>query len=114
MWKLPGGFIELGESAEEAGRREVWEETGLNIKNLQLIGVFSGKNYFAKLPNGDEYYHVTIAYVTKDISSGELKPDGIETSDVQFFKHSDLPKDLSVRDRQIFQSYKAKKSIIKF
>ena len=45
IWKLPGGFIELGESAEEACRREILEETGVNIGNLQLIDVFSGKNY---------------------------------------------------------------------
>ncbi|WP_053111010.1 NUDIX domain-containing protein [Bacillus sp. 445_BSPC] len=40
MWKLPGGFIELGESAEEACRREILEETGINIGNLQLIEAF--------------------------------------------------------------------------
>jgi ADP-ribose pyrophosphatase YjhB (NUDIX family) len=108
MWKLPGGFIELGESAEEAGRREIWEETGLNIGNLQLIGVISGKNFFKKLPNGDEYFHITIAYVTRDIRSGNLKPDGIETQKVQFFKRSVLPKDLSARDRQILESFKVR------
>lgn len=39
----PGGFVELGESTEEAGRREVLEETGIEIGSLQLISVFSGK-----------------------------------------------------------------------
>ncbi len=112
MWKLPGGYIELGESAEEAGIREVLEETGLNIGTLQLIGVFSGKNFFTKLSNGDEYFPVTIAFATKDIRSGSLKPDGIETQKVQFFKWSVLPKGLSARDRQILQSFKVKKSIL--
>lgn len=105
MWKLPGGFIELGESAEEACRREILEETGINIGNLELIGVFSGKNYFTQLPNGDEYFPITIAYVTEDILSGDLKPDDIETQKVQFFKWSAFPKDLSERDLQIFQSF---------
>ena len=107
-WKLPGGYIELEETAEEAGRREVWEETGIVIGNLQLIGVFSGKNFFTKLPNGDEYFPVTIAYVTKDIRSGELKPDGIETQKVEFINWTVPPNDLSVRDQQILQSFKAK------
>lgn len=31
VWGVPGGFMELGESTEEAGRREVLEETGLEI-----------------------------------------------------------------------------------
>jgi ADP-ribose pyrophosphatase YjhB (NUDIX family) len=111
-WKLPGGYIELGESAEEAGIREISEETGINIGTLQLIGVFSGKNFFTKLSNGDEYFPVTIAYTTNDIRSGSLQPDGIETQKVQFFKWSTLPKDLCSRDRQILQSFKVKKSIL--
>ena len=105
MWKLPGGFIELGESAEEACRREILEETGIHIGNLQLIGVFSGNNYFTKLPNGDEYYPITIAYMTEDIRSGDLKPDEDEIQKVQFFKWSAFPEDLCERDRQIFQSF---------
>lgn len=112
-WKLPGGFIELGESAEEAGIREISEETGLTIDKLELIGVFSGKNLFTKLSNGDEYFPVTLAYVTKDIQSGLLAPDGIETQKAEFFHWSFLPEDLSIRDQQILQSYQLKASIVK-
>lgn len=104
-WKLPGGFIELGETAEEAGRRELLEETGITIGDLQLIGVFSGKDYYTKLPNGDEYYPITIAFVTEDIRSVDLEPDGIEIQKVKFFKWSNFPKDLRLRDRLIFQSF---------
>lgn len=104
-WKLPGGFIELGETAEEAGRRELLEETGITIGDLQLIGVFSGKDYYTKLSNGDEYYPITIAFVTEDIRSADLQPDGIEIQKVKFFKWSNFPKDLRLRDRLIFQSF---------
>ena len=45
IWGVPGGFVELGESTEEAGRREVFEETGIEIGTLQLISVFSEKNF---------------------------------------------------------------------
>lgn len=57
----------------------------MNIENLQLIGGDSGKNFFTKLPNEDEYFPVTGAYVIKDIRGGNLKPDGIETQKVPFF-----------------------------
>lgn len=39
------------------------EETGTEIGTLQLISVFSGKEFFVKLPNGDEFYPITIAYL---------------------------------------------------
>ncbi|MEW5597098.1 NUDIX domain-containing protein [Peribacillus frigoritolerans] len=103
------GFIELGESTEDSARREIWEETGLHIGNLQLIEVFSGRDFFTKLPNGDEYFHVTIAYATKEIRSGILRPDGIETKKVDFFKPAVLPHALSARDQGILKSFMQRK-----
>ena len=49
MWGVPGGVVELGESTEEAGRREVLEETGIEIGTLQLVSVFSGKEFFVTI-----------------------------------------------------------------
>ncbi|WP_434180079.1 NUDIX hydrolase [Bacillus thuringiensis] len=95
MWGVPGGFVELGESIEEAGRREVLEETGIEIGTLQLATVFSGKEFFMKLPNGDEFYPITIAYLCKDITGGLLKADGVESLDVQFFNLNELPQNIS-------------------
>ena len=95
IWGVPGGFVELGESTEEAGRREVFEETGIEIGTLQLISVFSGKEFFVKLPNGDEFYPITIAYLCKDIKGGLLKADGIESLSVQFFDFYLLPENIS-------------------
>ncbi len=95
IWGVPGGFVELGESTEEAGRREVFEETGIEIGTLQLISVFSGKEFFVKLSNGDEFYPITIAYLCKDIKGGLLKADGIESLSVQFFDFDKLPENIS-------------------
>lgn len=46
LWGVPGGFMELGESTEEVGRREVFEETGIEVGKLDLVGVFFGKTTF--------------------------------------------------------------------
>ena len=86
IWGVPGGFVELGESTEE---------TGIEIGTLQLISVFSGKEFFVKLPNGDEFYPITIAYLCKDIKGGLLKADGIESLSVQFFDFDKLPENIS-------------------
>ncbi len=40
-WNLPGGGMELGETVEEAVKREVLEETGLQVEVEQLVGVYS-------------------------------------------------------------------------
>ena len=105
VWGVPGGFMELGESAEEAGRREVLEETGIEIGKLDLVGVFSGKQYHVKLQNGDEFYPVTIAYVTKEIKSGILKADGQETTEVKFFKVNELPEKLNPLIKNLIKQY---------
>ena len=41
QWQLPGGWIEIGESPQQAARREVVEETGLLLRDLRFIGTTS-------------------------------------------------------------------------
>lgn len=105
VWGLPGGLMELEESAEDAGRREVFEETGVEIGELQLINVFSGKQYYRKLANGDEFYPVTIAYISKDIKSSTIKIDGVESIDAGFFPIQELPDKTSPLVRKLIQQY---------
>jgi 8-oxo-dGTP diphosphatase len=40
-YALPGGFVDVGETVEDACRRELMEETGVKVKRLELLGVYS-------------------------------------------------------------------------
>jgi len=82
-WALPGGFVEYGETTEDAVKREFFEETGLHIDIIELLGVYSD-------PSRDPRGHtISIVYFLKK-TGGNLK-GGDDASDAKFFQLSSLP-----------------------
>lgn len=79
---LPGGFVEVGETVEEAAVREAKEETGLNVKLLKLLGVYSE-------PSRDPRGHtVTVCFLA--VGSGMLKADS-DAIDTGLFSLNEIP-----------------------
>jgi len=90
-WSLPGGMMEPGERIAEAAVREVWEETGLEVEPVRLVGVYSDPAYtHITFPNGDEVHFVSSTFVCR-VVGGNLRPDGDESLEVAYFAPDALP-----------------------
>lgn len=102
-WMLPGGFVEEGETFEEAAIREVKEETGINARPKRLIGVRTG---IKQLHN--EIEHGIYFIFEMELVSGELIVDGSEISKVEFRPIDDVLIDSKVVSltQEFIRSYK--------
>jgi 8-oxo-dGTP diphosphatase len=82
-WAIPGGQVEYGETVEQAAIREAREETGLDVRLVRLIGVYSDP---ARDPRG---HYVSVAYLA-DAISGKLRPAS-DVAEVRTFKMAPTP-----------------------
>lgn len=80
-WILPGGKIKVFESIKEAARRELLEETGLDVEIGSQIGTYEVIN----IPNE----HRIIIYSWGSVKSGTLKPSS-DVSDLRFYSKEEV------------------------
>lgn len=88
-WTISGGHIEIGETIEEATKREVKEETNLDI---ELIDTLEVGNFFIHPPKFKRDAHFIYIDSIAKILSGELKLDMVEITDAKWFNINDALK----------------------
>ena len=104
IWAFPGGGAEEGESAEDCVVREVFEETGLTMKNYEAIGFASNPKYeTVTYPNGDVTQNYCLILYTQEWD-GELNDLDAETIELGFFDPLNLP-EMPENERRTVEKY---------
>ena len=76
-WCVPGGALEPGETYIEAATREVFEEVGIKVSDLELFGLYSGDDRMIHYPNGDIVYSLSVIFKTNKYE-GEISDEDSE------------------------------------
>lgn len=77
LWQVPSGFVEMDETTQQAAARELMEEAGLEVSDLQLLNVYTAR-----------WGLVVINY--EGVTSGEASAED-EVSEVRWFAPEELP-----------------------
>ena len=95
-WALPGGFVDYGESLEDAAVREAKEETSLDVTLLKQFHTYSD-------PKRDPRQHtITTVYVAKAKGAPKAADDAVE---IGIFQKDSLPEEMAFDHREILRDY---------
>ena len=85
-WSIPGGVLELGETLEAAARRELKEETGLEVEPLEVLKVF---DRIMREGSRVRYHYVIVDYACR-LKGGRLAPAS-DVLEARWVRRQDLP-----------------------
>ena len=105
-WAPLGGAMNMGETAENAARREAWEEAGVVVGQMRLLGIYTGEDRYIFYPNGDICYATLVAFVSKDFV-GQPMQNTAEAVEHCFFARDQLPDNLNRCDERSIRQWAA-------
>ncbi|WP_417898749.1 NUDIX hydrolase [Bacillus haimaensis] len=100
QWGFPGGFMDLGESVHATARREVYEETGLTLEELELFGIYSGPQHDKTFSNGDQVSIVLVTFICRQYT-GALVRSNEESMQNRFYSLEELPENIFTEHKML-------------
>ncbi len=100
LWALPGGTMDIGETISECARREVREETGLDVELQGIVGIYSDPGHVFAYDDGEVRQEFSICFSARPVAGTLTVSD--ESHDVRYFapaEIADLPMVESIRLR---------------
>ena len=95
-WAIPGGFVDYGESLEDAAVREAKEETNIEIMDLKQFHTYSK-------PDRDPRSHtISTVFIARGKGVAEADDDAAE---IGIFTEDNLPQDIAFDHREILRDY---------
>ena len=91
LWELPGGRVDVGESAVDAAVREVAEEAGVRVLVTGLAGLFTDPAHVVRSPSGEVRQPFALIFRARAVG-GSPRGDLHETSDAAWTTLAELPR----------------------
>lgn len=89
LWAVPGGAIDVGESAADAARRETLEETGIDIAIDGLIGIYTNPSHIMAYDDGEVRQQFSLCFRGRAVG-GDLSPQRSEAKAARWVALTDL------------------------
>ncbi len=99
-WVMPSGALELDETLYDSMKREVMEETGLEVISAVPMGIYT---YLSSVTAyGDPYEQISVQFLVTDWS-GTLARETDETTDARFFEPDEPPEGVASHYHEVLE-----------
>jgi len=103
-WAILGGSMEVGEKFTETVRREVYEEAGIELGELELFGIYSGEDRVIQYPNGDICFGAGVVFKATQYT-GELLNNTEEAIEHKYFSKENMPDNINKFDKKFIDDW---------